>query len=247
MKSSNPIFSREYDKGLSSLQGPMTVNGAINKTFLLGLIVVISAAITVNAIFTGAIPQQSLQAVLIGSGILGFVLALITVFNPMKANLWGSLYAIAEGVFVGGVSLIFEMMYPGIVLQAIGGTFCALFAMLALYKMKLIRATEKFRSTIFIAAAAIALLYLVNFIGNWVSFLHIPMISDSTNMGIAFTGIVCVVAALNLIIDFDNIEEGVNRQLPKETEWYMAFGLIVTLVWLYFEILRLLAKLRSRD
>ena len=119
--------------------------------------------------------------------------------------------------------------------------------MLLLYKTKIIRVTETFRSTIMIATGAIFLIFVVNMIGSFLPILKIPMVADATPIGIAFTAIVCIIAALNLILDFNNIEIGANNRLPKVFEWYMAFGLMVTIIWLYIEILRLLVKLRGRD
>lgn len=143
------------------------------------------------------------------------------------------------------LAVFFEASYPGIVSQAVAGTFAALFSMLILYRAKLIQCTDKFRSVIFIATCSIAVLYLINFIGHFFHY-AVPVINSSSNFGIAFSIIVVIIAALNLIIDFDFIERGARNMLPKDMEWYGAFGLMVTIVWLYLEILRLLAKLQDR-
>ena len=140
---------------------------------------------------------------------------------------------------------MFEASYPGIVAQAVAGTFAALFSMLILYRTNVIRCTDKFRSVIFISTASIAVIYLVDFIGSFFHF-AVPLINTSSVIGIGFSVLVIVIAALNLIIDFDFIERGAQNYLPKDMEWYGAFGLMVTLVWLYLEILRLLAKLQDR-
>ena len=148
-------------------------------------------------------------------------------------------------MFLGGVSATFEASMPGIVSQAVAGTFAALFSMLILYRANVIRCTDKFRSVIFITTASIAVVYLVNFIGSFFG-LHVPLINSSSTAGIVVTAVIVVIAALNLFIDFDFIERGAQNMLPKDMEWYGAFGLMVTIVWLYLEILRLLAKLQSR-
>ena len=177
-------------------------------------------------------------------GIVGFISALIIAFA--RTTFLVPVYAICEGLFLGGISASFEASYPGIVAQAVVGTFAAFFSMLLLYKMNLIRCTDKFRSVIFISTASIAVIYLVNFIGSFFNY-AVPIINTATNAGIGFSLIVVAIAALNLIIDFDFIERGAQNMYPKKYEWYGAFGLMVTLVWLYFEILKLLAKFSSRD
>lgn len=243
MRSKNPMFNTKALEHVAVVGAPMTLNGAVGKTFMLTLLVVISAMISVNAILTGAIGQQLFMPVLVGSAIIGFILALITTFNPLKSNVFAPFYAVTEGVFVGLTSFFFESMFPGIVLQAVAGTFLVMFVMLILYQAKIIKVTETFKSTLTVAIIAIGVLYLINFIGIWVPFLNIPMISAPTHIGIAFSVIVCVVAALSLIVDFDRMEQGQRALQPKIFEWYYAFGLMVTLIWLYIEMLRLLYKL----
>ena len=156
------------------------------------------------------------------------------------------LYAACEGLLLGGLSSIFEASYPGIVAQATLGTFAAFFSMLILYRAKLITCTEKFRSVIFISTASIAVVYIVNFIGHFFGY-AVPVINSSSNSGIVLNLVIVAIAALNLIIDFDFVEKGAQRMYPKKYEWYGAFGLMVTLVWLYVEILRLLAKVNRRN
>ena len=178
-----------------------------------------------------------------GGGIVAFILGLIVSFTRNKYLV--PVYAVSEGLFLGGISATFEASYPGIVSQAVAGTFAALFSMLILYRANVIRCTDKFRSIIFISTLSIAGIYLINFIG---SFFHmqVPLINSSSTLGLAVSAVVCVIAALNLIIDFDFIERGAQNYLPKDFEWFGAFGLMVTLVWLYLEILRLLAKFQDR-
>ena len=179
-----------------------------------------------------------------GGGIVGFISALIISFARVTALV--PLYAACEGLLLGGLSAVFENSYPGIVAQATASTFAALISMLILYRAGLIKCTDKFRSVIFISTASVAVIYIVDFIGRLFGY-AVPIIHTATNAGILFSLVVIAIAALNLIIDFDFIEKGAERMYPKKYEWYGAFGLMVTLVWLYVEILHLLAKLNSRD
>ena len=172
-----------------------------------------------------------------------FILALVIAFTRNKYLV--PVYAVCEGFALGGISASMEASYPGIVSQAVAGTFAAFFSMLILYRARVIKCTDKFRSVLFISTLSIAIVYLINWIGGFFGY-AVPFINSSSNIGIAVSAIVVVVAAFNLIVDFDFIERGAQRMLPKDYEWYGAFGLMVTLVWLYLEILRLLAKLQDR-
>ena len=156
------------------------------------------------------------------------------------------MYAVCEGCALGGVSAIFESQFPGIVIQAVAGTFAALFSMLLLYKMNIIRATDKFRSVIFISTLSIAGIYLVDMLGRWLFHMQVPLINSASPAGILVSLVIVAIAALNLILDFDFIERGEQMMLPKDYEWYGAFGLMLTLVWLYMEILKLLAKINRK-
>jgi len=238
----NPVLNEKYSEQERVLQGePMTVNGTINITAFLGILLVASAAFTWSRFSLG---YTDIAMMLTGAGlIVGFILALVIAFTRIKYLI--PVYAVCEGMFLGGVSATFEASYPGIVSQAVAGTFAALFSMLILYKSNVIKCTDKFRCVIFIATASIAGVYLVNFIGSFFG-LHVPVINSSSTLGIAVTAVIVVTAALNLIVDFDFIERGAQNMLPKDMEWYGAFGLMVTIVWLYLEILRLLAKLQDR-
>ena len=169
--------------------------------------------------------------------------ALIICFTRTKVLV--PVYAVCEGLFLGGISATMEASYPGIVSQAVVGTFAALFSMLILYRANIIRCDDKFRSVIFIATLSVALIYLIDFIGHFFGY-AVPLINTSTNFGLGFSVVVILIAALNLIIDFDFIERGAQNFLPKDYEWYGAFGLMITIVWLYLEILKLLAKLSDR-
>ena len=175
------------------------------------------------------------------------MIALVTVFKKQWAPVTAPLYAALEGLFLGAVSAMFELRFPGIVMQAVGLTFGTLAALLMAYRSGLIKATENFKLGVFAATGGIALLYLVNIGMRAFGFGGMGFIHDSGLIGIAFSGFVVVIAALNLVLDFDFIENGVEKGAPKYMEWYAAFGLLVTLVWLYLEILRLLSKLQSRN
>ena len=238
----NPVLNDKFTEQEVVLDGqPMTINGTIQITAFLGLILVAAAAFVWSRYTLG---YTDIAFMLTGAGVIvGFILALIITFTRNKYLI--PVYAACEGMALGGISASFEASYPGIVTQAVAGTFAALFSMLLLYKYGIIKCTDKFRSVIFITTASIAVVYLVNLIGSFFG-LHVPLINSSSGLGIAVSVVICAIAALNLIIDFDFIERGASMMLPKDMEWYGAFGLMVTIVWLYLEILRLLAKANSR-
>ncbi len=240
---SNPILNDNFAAQERVLEGePMTVNGTIQITAFLGLILVAAAAFVWTRFTAGFTDLANMLT--IGGGIAGFIVALIVAFTRIKYLI--PVYAACEGLFLGGVSAMMQAVYPGIVAQAVAGTFAALFSMLILYRTGLIKCTDKFRSVIFISTCSIAVVYLVNLIGSFFN-MQVPYLNSSSNIGIGISLIVVVIAALNLIIDFDFIERGSQNMLPKDMEWYGAFGLMVTMVWLYMEILRLLAKFSSRE
>jgi uncharacterized YccA/Bax inhibitor family protein len=234
----------------------MTLQGTINKTFvLLGLLILSASWIwgkvmqPVSSMF-GAMEGAAFPAALVGGAMMvgifgGMLVGFVTVFKKEWAPVTSPAYAVLEGLFLGGVSAFFEKQYPGIVIQAVALTFGTLFCLLAAYKSGLIRATENFKLGIVAATGAIALIYLVSWIMSFFG-ASIPLIHSSGTFGIAFSLFVVTIAALNLVLDFDFIERGSEMGAPKYMEWYAAFGLLVTLVWLYIEILRLLAKLRDR-
>lgn len=224
---------------------PMTINGAINKTFILFGCLLLSAIYSWSLIANGFTDKAMLLCY--GGAISAFIIAMVIIFSNAKGVKYlAPAYAVAEGFFIGGISALFEASYTGIVFQAVTATFAALVSMLLLYRLNIIRATEKFRSVILISTASVAVIYLIQIIASFFS-RGIPQIFTSSPIGIGFSLIVIAIAALNLIIDFDFIEKGANNLLEKKYEWYGAFGLMVTLVWLYLEILRLLAKLNSRN
>ena len=242
---SNPVLDyaeRNYDNEVVIDQSQiMTLNGTINAALMMGLIMVVSAAYTWSRFTAGDIGMVS---ILMGAGaVAGFILALIVCFT--RAVKLIPFYAACEGLFLGGLSAQMESLYPGIVTQAVAATFATLFTMLCLYKVRILRDTPTFRKVVIIATVSIAIVYLVSIVSGFFGY-TMPILHASTPAGIAVSVIISVIAALNLIIDFGNIEIWVQRMAPKDFEWYGAFGLMVTIVWLYVEILRLLAKLNRR-
>jgi len=253
-KSSNPVFGNNiFSQATTRTDNEvMTVNGTINKTGLMLLIVVFAATFTWRKFFgaidpaiPGAIPE-GIAVWMIGGAIGGLITALITTFSPRRAAITAPIYAVFEGLFLGAASAMFEAKFPGLVMRAISLTFGVFAVMLMLYRSGTIRATEKFRAVIFAATGGIALVYLGSFIAGMfgvnVGFLH-----GNSLLSIGISIFVVVVAALNFILDFDMIDKGAAARAPKYMEWYGAFGLMVTLIWLYLEMLRLLSKLASRD
>jgi len=240
-RSGNPVMGNKFDGDAQFRDMPisqkMTLEGTVNKTGILLLLCFMTAAVSWN------IPNTVLMFT--GMGV-GFIAAIITIFKPTMASSTAPVYALAQGLFLGGITVMFEAQYPGIAIQAIGLTFGTLASLLVCYKTGIIKPTENFRLMIVSATAGIALLYLVNILmtafggGSGIGFIH-----SNGLMGIGFSLFVVGIAALNLVLDFDFIEQGSENGLPKHMEWFGAFSLMVTLVWLYLEILRLLAKIRS--
>ena len=239
LRSGNPALQSSTFKKQFSIasEGSMTLSGTVNKTGISLFLVLMSAS------YSWVTP--SMHPLAFPAAILGFILALVNIYKPQQGHIFVPAYAIVQGVFLGTISMVFNKMYPGIVVQAIFLTFGTLGALLLAYKSGLIRATENFKLGVFAATGGIAFLYLINFVMGFFSS-GIGIISSNNTMGILFSAFVVVIAALNLVLDFDFIEEGVEKGAPKYMEWFGAFGLLVTLIWLYIEILRLLAKLNSR-
>jgi uncharacterized YccA/Bax inhibitor family protein len=238
-RTGNPVLKETTFRGLPRVAGAeaMTLQGTVNKTGLSLLILIGAAALVWN----GVLPLPFVLVGLVG----GLVTALVTIFKPVAAPYTTPLYAAFEGLLLGGLSLVFETRYHGIVINAVGLTFGTLAVLLAAYSSGLIRPSENFKLGIVAATGGIAVLYLVSmglsFFGKTIPFIH-----DSGPIGIGFSLFVVGLAALNLVLDFDFIERGAAMGAPKYMEWVGAFGLLVTLVWLYLEILRLLAKLQDR-
>ena len=235
---SNPVLSRDVFREGYSQTGAMTVAGAIQKTFLLAIICLIAA------FFAWDNPHApTLQIVGLAGGL---IVGLAICFKPNWAPFLSPVYALLEGLFLGAVSSFFEAKMQGIVIQTVAVTGAVFFAMLACYQLNLIRPTQKFRSLVVGATAGIVLFYLAGFVMRLVTGSNFSIITGNSGMAIGFSCVVCLIAAFNLIIDFGAIEDGAEANAPKYMEWYAAFGLLVTIVWLYLEILRLLSKLRSR-
>ncbi len=250
MRSGNPALNRNtfLDSASGSVvsrDGAMTINGTVNKTAFL-LILVLCGAMFSWSRFTGPDSVGTLYPLMIGGALGGFVMALITIFKKQWSAFTAPAYAVLEGLFIGGISAIFELRFPGIVLQAVGLTFGTLGALLLAYRSGLIRATAKFKLGVVAATGGIFLVYLADMVMGFFGH-HIGMIQSSSALGIGFSLVVVVIAALNLVLDFDLIETGAAQGAPKYMEWYGGFALVVTLVWLYLEILRLLSKLNSRN
>ena len=241
IRSGNPALRKKTFENLTNTNSSsvMTLEGTVNKTAISLGILMLAAYFTYTS--------KDTSYITIGF-IGGFVLALITIFKKQWAPYTVPVYAFLEGLALGGISAIYANMFEGqqIVETAIFLTFGIFAALLYAYKTKLIKATENFKLGVFAATGGIALVYLISFIMSFFGG-SIPMIHENGTMGILFSLFVVVVASLNLVMDFDFIEEGAEQGAPKYMEWYGAFGLLVTLIWLYMEILRLLAKLNSRD
>lgn len=213
----------------------MTINGAINKTLMLfGLLMVTS-------VISFAAPSK----ILLWGGLFGGIAVLFIAHkNPQKAPILAPIYALVEGLFVGSASAMYAMAFDGIILQAVTLTFGALLAMLVLYRSGLITVTQKFKSGVMMATGAIMFVYLISIIGHFVGF-NVPFIHDSTPLGIGISVVIIGVACMNLLIDFDFFEKAEQNRAPKYMEWMAGMGLLVTLVWLYIEMLRLISKLQS--
>lgn len=245
MRTANPALNAETfrDARAASPSRVMTIGGTVNKTIMMLLLVMVTASWSWKAMLSQN--AAAMYPWLLGSGILGLVVAMVTIFKKTWAPVTAPIYALVEGVFLGAFSALMETMYPGIVFQAISLTFGTLLTLLFAYKSGIIKATENFKLGIVAATGGIFLLYLLSFILGFFG-VHIPYIHGSGPIGIGFSVVVVIIAALNLVLDFDFIENGAASGVPKYLEWYAAFGLMVTLIWLYIEILRLLAKLKDR-
>jgi uncharacterized YccA/Bax inhibitor family protein len=252
LRSGNPALTANTFKGLvtsGDRSGVMTIQGTVNKSFALLFLLVMAAAYVWRLSLASGGNQGSagLVSALMIAGIAGgLVFSLVTIFVKTWSPLTAPLYAIFEGLFIGGISSMLEAAYPGIVIQAVAATTGTLFALLLAYKSGIVKATENFKLGIIAATGGICIIYLVTLVLGLFN-ISVPYIHQSGPIGILFSLFVVVIAALNLVLDFDFIEQGAAQGAPRYMEWYGAFGLMVTLVWLYIEILRLLTKLRSRD
>jgi len=253
MRSGNPALKEstflDLGSGTVVTHGgdTMSLNGTVNKTGLLLLLTVLTAAFAWSHTLspTGELAPGATMY-LWGGAIGGFVLAMATIFKKSWAPVTAPLYALVEGFFLGAISAIYDAQFNGIVMQAVLLTFGTLFALLFAYRSGLIKVTENFKMGVMAATGGIALVYLATIVLGFFG-INIPMIHDSGLVGIGFSLFVVVIASMNLVLDFDFIKTGVEKGAPGYMEWYGAFGLMVTLVWLYIEFLRLLSKLQSRS
>jgi len=244
VRSTNPVLKEKAFAGQLVTGEAMTIQGTVNKTGLLLFLVVVSAAWT-----WGLSHSETPEAAfpwMIGGVIGGLITGFVTVFKKTWAPVTAPIYALLEGLFLGGISAIFQRSYPGIAIQAVSLTFAVMFIMLLAYKFGIIRATRGFKLGVIAATGGIALVYVANMVMSLFFHSQMSFLYSSTPLGIGISLFIVVIAALNLIIDFDMIENAARMGAPKYMEWYGAFGLMVTLIWLYLEILRLLSKTRSR-
>jgi len=251
LRTSNPTMKPElYQEAARTFTGDrtMTINGTINCTGILLCLALITAAYTWR-MYDIADPSSlaSVMPWMMGGLFGGLALALVTIFKQSWAPITAPMYALAEGLFLGGISAIIQSQFPDIpiVFQAVGLTFGVLFIMLTLYRTRIIKVTDKFRTGVVAATGGVFLLYMATWILGFFG-VQIPYIHGSGLIGIGFSLFVVGLASLNLVLDFDLIENGAKVGAPKYMEWFGAFALMVTLVWLYIEILRLLAKINSR-
>lgn len=225
--------------------GTMTVGGAASASLVLFALLLVSAAVGWIAVAEPTPGVLAFPAMAGVGAIVGFIAAIVTMFKPMWAHVLGPVYAIGQGLFVGAISKMFDATYSGIVLQAVGTTLAVFGVMLFLYRTRVLRVTNKFRRIVIGATLGVMALYLVSFVVGLFG-VDVSFLSSSSGFGILFSLFVAGLAAFNLALDFDFIERGEEMALPQRMEWFAALGLLVTLVWLYLEILRLLAKLRER-
>lgn len=255
MKTSNPALGQNtfsaftqsaYGGNLIDASARMTLNGTINKTGILLLCSVATAAWTWSRFLDTHDMTFAGPAAAVGA-IGGLIFALITIFKKEWSGVTAPIYALLEGLVLGGLSAVFEMRYTGIAMEAVALTFGTLLVMLFVYKSGMIKVTDKFRLGVVAATGAIALFYFLLFLLGMFHLTLFSSIYGSGMIGLIFSLVVVTIAALNLVLDFDFIERGIAAGAPRYMEWYAAFGIMVTLVWLYIEMLRLLSKMRSRS
>lgn len=253
-KSKNPFLSNKsfakadtiYDAEgnvLIDYNNTMTVNGAVNKSFILLLLLLTGAFTVWYMVVNGSNPLP----LAIAGAVLGFVSVLVASFKPATSRYLAPAYALFEGLFIGGITLIINAAYPGVAIQAVIATFVTFIVCFGLYRFRIVKVTEQFKSIVIAATLAIATYYLISWIMSFFGFMPIHSIQNNSLMSIGISVFVIIIAALNLFLDFDLIEISAQQRLPKYMEWFGAMGLMVTLVWLYVEFLRLFAKLSSRD
>ncbi|MFZ0636493.1 MAG: Bax inhibitor-1/YccA family protein [Candidatus Acidiferrales bacterium] len=244
MRTSNPALNPKAFEGAITGGEVMTLQGTVNKTGLLLVCAVLTAVWTWSRFMHAGMDAVALPVM--GGLVAGFIVAMVTIFKKEWSPVTAPIYALLEGFVLGGVSAAFEVRFPGIAIEAVSLTFGTLIVLLLAYRSGLIPVTQKFRLGVVAATGGIALIYLLTMV---LGFFHVQLFSSiyqSGAIGIGFSVFVVIIAALNLVLDFDFIEAGARMGAPKYMEWYSAFGLMVTLIWLYLEILRLLSKLGSR-
>tara|TARA_Y100000992_G_scaffold216309_1_gene149331 strand:- start:496 stop:1242 length:747 start_codon:yes stop_codon:yes gene_type:complete len=239
-RSGNPVLTSNAFNVSSDSSDVMTINGTVTKTFLSVCLVVISGYYSwINISITNIL--------ILPSVLVGLVLGIVTIYKKHLSPITVPIYAVIQGIFLGAISYTFNNLYDGIVITAISYTLSILFVMLTLYRTGIIKPTENFKLGVAAGTGGIALIYFGNLIMSFFGTgLSIMDINNASIYSIGFSLVVIVMASLNLVVDFDFIEEGSEKGAPKYMEWFGAFGLLVTLIWLYLEILRLLAKLNSR-
>ena len=239
-RSGNPVLTSNAFNIATDQSDVMTINGTVNKTFLLLFIVIASGYFAWNNLVTS-------MYLAFPAAMMGLVIAFLIIFNKKWISYLAPIYAVSQGIFLGMISYYFNSLYDGIAITAISYTLCILFGLLSIYRLGIIKPTENFKLGVGAATSGVFLIYMVNFVMSFFG-TGIPLmdITNASIYSIGFSVFVIIIAAANLVIDFDFIEEGAEKGAPKYMEWYGAFGLMVTLIWLYFEILKLLAKLNSR-
>ncbi|MDM1248217.1 Bax inhibitor-1/YccA family protein [Acinetobacter sichuanensis] len=244
MQSNNPILTRVETH--ADYSQPMTIQGAIQKSVLLTVIAAVLGLGVFLYSFATANFGLAYAAAMVGA-IGGLIIALVATFKPNTARVLAIPYALFEGAFLGGASVIFQLKFPGVPLQALLATFVTTFVMFGLYRFQIIRATEKFKSIVMSATIAIALVFVVQFIMNLAFGSSIPGLFESSWLGIGFAAFVAVIASLNLILDFDLIENAAAQRAPKAFEWLCGIALLATLVWMYYSFMRLFSLLQGDD
>lgn len=248
-RTGNPALSEKvFEESVEQAgvnQPPMTLSGAVTKSYLLLGTTALSGGLTWHYAFAAPHGTAAILPWAGGAALIGFCIAMVIIFNRRLAPALALFYAIFEGLCLGGLSAHYESAFPGIVMQSVGLTFGVFLSLLLGYSSRMIQPSENFKLGVIAATGGICLLYIFNWITTVFFHLPVPFLHDSGWLGIGVSIFIVIVAALNLVLDFDFIEEGVRNRAPKYMEWYSAFGLLVTLVWLYLEILRLISKARD--
>src|SRR5258705_5233908 len=247
-KSSNPALREKSFQG-TILEGistgeAMTLNGTMNKFGVLMMLMLGSTLFAWAQVYKGSDPMPMMMVGVFG----GLALAIVMAFKKQWSSILSPVYAILEGLFVGAVSALYNLQYKGLPMQAVALTLLVTLVMFLIYRYRIIKVTSKLRTVIVAATSVIAIFYLIQWLSYAIggSFFAYAFTNSATPISIGFSILVTALAALNLLLNFDTIEKGVEMKAPKYMEWYSAFGLLVTIVWLYLEILRLLSKLNSR-